>query len=94
MPPLLFDEVNDASWALEEYSVLVVPGDYKVVAVTHTADSLDNLIFIVGDDLDSFEILKRGIYSELGSSRDIGMYGATHNSQIETPFCHVVGISL
>lgn len=75
MPPLLFDEVNDASWTLEENSGLVVPGDYKVIAVTHTADSLDNFIFVVGDDFDPFEILIGGIYSELGSSRDTGVNG-------------------
>ena len=75
MPPLLYDEVNDASWTLEENSVLVVPGHYKVVAVTHTADSLDDFIFVVGDNFDPFEILKWGIYSKLGSSRHIGVDG-------------------
>lgn len=43
----------------------VVPGDYKVIAITHATDCLDDLIFIVGDDFDPLEVLICGVYSEL-----------------------------
>lgn len=46
---------------------MVVPGDDKVVAVTHPTDSFDDFIFFVGDDFDSLEVLMRVVYSESGS---------------------------
>lgn len=35
-----------------------LPCDYKIVAITHPPDCLDNLTFIICNDLDSFEALQ------------------------------------
>lgn len=57
MPPLLLSTVSMASWTLAERSGIRVPSDYKIVAVTHPTDGLDNFFFIVGNDFDPLEVL-------------------------------------
>ena len=64
MPPLLLSTVSMASWTLAERSGIRVPSDYKIVAVTHPTDGLDNFFFIVGNDFDPLEVLVWDVDSE------------------------------
>jgi hypothetical protein len=65
-----------------------LPCDNKIVAVTHSPDCLDNLTFIIRNDLDSFEVLQL-----LEHHTKLGTH--TYNSEVKAPFGKVgrVGLS-
>lgn len=71
-----------------------VPSHHKVVAATHPLDGLDDLIFVVRDDLDSLEVLEDGVSH--GRRHLAAVLRVPHYSKLEAPLGHVgrVGLAL